>query len=70
MRADLARLTDIPRSQPALRPVEAPEVTARLILESALWASQRRMRDRESAAVSDADARAAFIDLARATLSP
>ena len=28
----------------------------RLILEAALWASQRRMRDRESASVSDDDA--------------
>ena len=52
----------------ALRRVDAPEVTARLILEAALWAAQRRVRDRESSAVSDAAARTAFVDLAAATL--
>jgi AcrR family transcriptional regulator len=54
----------------ALRRIDAPDVTARLILEAMLWSSQRRARDRESAAVSDAAARAAFIDLAVATLRP
>jgi AcrR family transcriptional regulator len=54
----------------ALRRVDAPDVTARLILEAMLWASQRRARDRESATVSDAAARAAFIDLVVATLAP
>jgi AcrR family transcriptional regulator len=53
-----------------LRQVESPEVTARLILEAALWASQRRIRDRESAAVSDDAARESFIDLVTATLAP
>jgi AcrR family transcriptional regulator len=53
-----------------LRRVDAPEVTARLILEAALWASQRRTRDRESATVSDGAARTGFIDLVTATLAP
>jgi AcrR family transcriptional regulator len=52
----------------ALRRADAPPVTARLILEAALWAAQRRLRDRESSEVSDAAARTAFVALTAATL--
>jgi AcrR family transcriptional regulator len=64
----LARWIDTGGRSGALRRVDAPQVTARLILEAALWAAQRRLRDRESSEVSDAAARAAFVDLAAATL--
>jgi AcrR family transcriptional regulator len=54
----------------ALRRVDDPAVTARLLLEAGLWASQRRRRDRESAGVEDVAARAAFVDLAVTLLEP
>lgn len=54
----------------ALRRVEDPSTTSRLVLEAALWASQRRRRDRESVGISAAAARTALIDLAAATLEP
>jgi AcrR family transcriptional regulator len=53
-----------------LRRVEDPPVTARLVLEAALWAGQRRRRDRESVGIDDARARAALVDLVVATLEP
>jgi AcrR family transcriptional regulator len=53
-----------------LRRVEEPSVTSRLVLEAALWAAQRRRRDRESVGIDDARARAALVDLVVATLEP
>ena len=54
----------------ALRPVDDPAVTARLLLEAALWASQRRRRDRESVRVDGPAARAGLVDLAVTLLEP
>lgn len=53
-----------------IRRVDDPEATARLLLEAALWASQRRRRDRESRSIGDAPARAALVDLTAAALAP
>jgi hypothetical protein len=47
-----------------------PGVTARLILEAALWGAQRRRRDRESRGVSADAARAGFVRLAERSLAP
>ena len=64
----LGRWIDAGGRAGALRRVEAPAVTARLILEAALWASQRRRRDRESTRVDSDTARRAFVDLVAAAL--
>jgi AcrR family transcriptional regulator len=64
----LERWIDVGGRAGALRRVEAPAVTARLILEAALWASQRRRRDRESTGVDADAARAALVDLVGAAL--
>ena len=53
-----------------LRRVDDPAVTSRLVLEAALWAAQRRRRDRESVGIGEAEARAALVDLVVATLEP
>jgi AcrR family transcriptional regulator len=53
-----------------LRRVQDPSVTSRLVLEAALWAAQRRRRDRESMGIDDARARAALVDLVVAMLEP
>jgi AcrR family transcriptional regulator len=66
----LERWIDRGGSAGVLRRVEDPSVTARLVLEAALWAAQRRGRDRESAGIDDARARAALADLVVATLEP
>ena len=66
----LVRWIDAAAGAGAVRPVEDPEATARLLLEAALWASQRRRRDRESRTIADAAARAALVDLAAAALGP
>jgi AcrR family transcriptional regulator len=53
-----------------LRHVESRSVTSRLVLEAALWAAQRRRRDRESRGIENAEARGALVDLVVATLEP
>ena len=68
--ARLVRWIDAAAEAGTVRRVEDPEATARLLLEAALWASQRRRRDRESRTIGDAAARAALVDLAAAALAP
>jgi AcrR family transcriptional regulator len=66
----LGRWIDSGSDAGVLRRVEDPSVTSRLVLEAALWASQRRRRDRESRGIDDAAARAALVELVTATLQP
>jgi AcrR family transcriptional regulator len=66
----LERWIDEGSAAGVLRQVEDPSVTSRLVLEAALWASQRRRRDRESRGIGDAAARAGLVDLVTATLEP